>query len=166
MKRSIITFTLILFSAGVFAQTDIQKEINEQVWKPFIKTFNEYNAKGFLDLHSKDVVRSSRDSKEVLNWDQYFQQQDSGDKRSLANGSKRTLELRFLERIGDSEKAIDVGVYKTTSIRKDGTARSFYGKFIVVLRKENGMWKILVDTDSSEGGKITEKEFLEAVAME
>jgi ketosteroid isomerase-like protein len=149
-----------------FAQTATQKEINDQVWKPFIKTFNEYDAKGFLDLHSKDVTRSSRDSKEVLNWDQYFQQQDQGDKRSVANGSKRTLELRFLERIGNDDRAIDVGIYKTTSIRKDGNSRSFYGKFLVVLRKENNVWKILVDTDSSEGGTITEKEFLEAKAME
>jgi ketosteroid isomerase-like protein len=148
------------------AQSTTQTEITEQVWKPFIKTFNEYDSKGFLDLHSKDVVRSSRDSKQVLNWTEYFQQQESGDKRSLAGGSKRTLELRFLERIGNSEQAIDVGIYKTTSIRKDGNSRSFYGKFIVVLRKESGSWKILVDTDSSEGGTITEKEFLEASAME
>jgi ketosteroid isomerase-like protein len=161
-------FTLICLTLGAeaFAQAGPQKEINDQVWKPFIKTFNEYDSKGFLDLHSKDVVRSSRDSKEVLNWNQYFQQQESGDKRSLSNGSKRTLELRFLERIGNQDQAIDVGIYKTTSIRKDGTARSFYGKFHVVLRKENGVWKILVDTDSSEGGTITEKQFLEAVAME
>ena len=164
--KSLLICVCTVFCISAAAQTGTQKEINEQVWKPFIKTFNEYNSKGFLDLHSKDVVRSSRDSKEVLNWDQYFQQQESGDKRSMANGSKRTLELRFLERIGNQDQAIDVGIYKTTSIRKDGTARSFYGKFLVVLRKENGVWKILVDTDSSEGGKITEKEFLEAVAME
>lgn len=163
--RAVLTFAMTLASILTFAQNQ-QKEINEQVWKPFIKTFNEYDTKGFLDVHSKDVTRSSRNSKEVLNWEQYYQQQLKGDERSKQNGNKRTLELHFTERLANENQAIEVGIYKTTSIRKDGLSRTFYGKFIVVLRKENGVWKILVDTDSSEGGTITEKEFLAAAAME
>jgi hypothetical protein len=156
---------LIPFCLHANAQ-DFQKEINAQVWKPFIETFNNYDADNFLALHSKNVVRSSRDSKQILNWNQYHKEQRDGDTRSKQNGYKRLLELRFTERIANADQAIDVGIYKTTSINSKGESRSFYGKFLVVLLKEKGTWKILVDTDSSEGNSITEKQFLEAQPLE
>lgn len=157
--------TLSLFVVPLSAQ-DRQREINEQVWKPFIKTFNEHDTQGFMAIHSKDVVRSPRESKSVWNWDQYYQNQLKGDERARSNNSKRELELRFTERLSNGDLAVEVGVYKTTSIPEEGTARSFYGRFHVVLRKENNTWKILVDTDSSEGNTISEKDFLAASPME
>jgi ketosteroid isomerase-like protein len=156
---------LICISQVAFNQ-NIQHEINDQVWKPFIKTFNDRDTKGFMSLHSKDAARSPRDAKVIWNWQEYFENQQKGDEREKSKGSKRELELRFTERIIGNDLAIDVGIYKTTSIRPDGIARSFYGRFHVVLRKENGRWKILVDTDSSESGTISEKEFLAAAALE
>lgn len=144
---------------------NMQQEINEQVWKPFIQTFNDRDTKGFMALHSKDAVRSPRDAKAVWDWDEYYKHQERGDLREKSSGHKRQLELRFSERIGGNGMAIDVGIYKTTSIAPDGIAKSFYGRFHVVLRKEGGIWKILVDTDSSEGGSISEKDFLAAVPL-
>lgn len=166
MSVSIVTaFVFFLVPIHSFSQ-DHQHEINEQVWKPFIETFNNYKAKEFLTLHSKDLVRSSRDAKSILNWDEYLKEQSSGDQRSKENGYKRTLELRFTERIASSSQAVEVGIYKTTSVDNKGESRSFYGRFHVVLRKENGFWKILVDTDSSEGRTVSEKDFLAAAPME
>jgi ketosteroid isomerase-like protein len=157
---------IVTITAFQTVAQEAQKEINEQVWKPFITAFNNHDTKGFMALHSKDVVRSPRDGKEVLNWNMYFKQMEKGDQRALSSNMKRQLELRFTERISNPDQAIDVGVYKTTSIKPDGTSRSGYGRFHVVLRKENGIWKILVDTDSSEGDTIGEKEFLAASPLE
>jgi ketosteroid isomerase-like protein len=164
MKNTFVFF-LTCCVINVFSQ-NIQQEINIQVWKPFIQTFNDRDTKGFMAVHSKEVVRSPRDGKNILNWDEYYKQMERGDQREKAAESKRQLELRFTERIANKDRAIEVGIYKTTSINPDGTARSFYGRFHVVLRKENGTWKILVDTDSSEGGSIAEKDFLAAAALE
>jgi hypothetical protein len=161
MKSLFFQIIVLLIGAKSFSQ-DYRKEINDQVWKPFIQTFNNFDAAGFLAVHSKDVVRSSRDSKSILNWEEYLKQQKAGDQRSMERGSKRTLELRFTERIANANQAIEVGVYKTTSINSKGESRSFYGRFHVVLRNENSVWKILVDTDSSEGNTISEKDFLSA----
>jgi hypothetical protein len=36
----------------------------------------------------------------------------------------------------------------------------------VALRKENGVWKILVDSDTNEGGTITEEMFQKAKPIE
>ena len=162
--KTLLLSTLCLFTITLFAQHN-QRDINDQVWKPFIKTFNEHDTQGFMAIHSKDVVRSSRDSKSVWTWDQYYQNQLKGDERAKTNNAKRELELRFTERLSDGNLAVEVGIYKTTSIPKDGTSRSFYGRFHVALRKENNTWKILVDTDSSEGNTISEKDFLAAMPM-
>jgi ketosteroid isomerase-like protein len=159
-------FCFIIFISQVASAQEVQQEINDQVWKPFIKNFNERNTDGFMAVHSKDVVRSPRDAKLVWNWDEYYKNQKEGDDRGKTSSSKRQLELRFTERINNSSSAVDVGVYKTSVIRPDGTSRSSYGRFHVVLRKEKGTWKILADTDSSEGETITEKEFLAASPME
>lgn len=164
MKTS-LGLSFVLFATIAFSQNS-QQEINEQVWKPFIKAFNENDTKAFMAVHSKDVVRSPRDAKAVWNWDQYFEQQERGDKADKASNRKRSLELRFTERISSQDQAVQVGIYKTTYINPDGITRSFYGRFHVVLRKEDGTWKILVDTDSSENNSISEKDYLAAAAME
>lgn len=157
----ILVIFLSLSMTAALAQSE-QKEINEQVWKPFIKSFNENNTAGFMAVHSKNVVRSPRDSKNVWNWDEYNQQQALGDKEDLQAKRKRILELRFTERIANKDVAIEVGVYKTSY----GENQNYYGRFHVVLKKENGIWKILVDTDSTEGGTIGEKEFVAAQPLQ
>jgi ketosteroid isomerase-like protein len=159
--------TLILIGCSVisFGQ-NAQQEINDHVWKPFTKTFSERDTKGFMAVHSKDLVRSSRDSKTVLTWNEYNQQSEKWDRQEKNSPTKRQLELRFTERIASKDQAIDVGIYKTTYIQADGNTRSFFGRFHVVLRKENNVWKILVDTDSSEKNTISEKDFLAASPME
>jgi hypothetical protein len=149
-----LLIALMLLGTSVFAQS-AQKEINEQVWRPFIKGFTENNAELFMSVHSKDLVRSPRDAKKILNWDEYNQQTE---KQTGVHG----IELRFTERISNDNQAIDVGVYKTSYPNHP----PFYGRFHVTLRKENGVWKILVDMDSSEGGTIGEKQFLAANPME
>lgn len=163
MKNILLLLSVISFEA--YSQ-DHTKEINEQVWKPFIKTFHERDAAGFLAVHSKDLVRSSRDAKTVLTWDGYLKQQREGNEWSKKNDVSRDLELRFTERIANATQAIEVGIYKTTTVNNTGERRSLFGRFQVVLRKENGTWKILVDTDSSEGNTIGEKDFLKAQPME
>jgi ketosteroid isomerase-like protein len=157
-----IFFFLFVASSALNAQ-DAQKQINEQVWKPFIKNFNENNTNGFMAVHSKDVTRSPRDSKSVWNWEEYGKEQAAGDQQDIKEKRKRTLELRFTERINSKDRAIDVGIYKTSYLLQDGSKQIYFGRFHVVLRKEKSIWKIFVDTDSSEGDTIGEKEFLRAL---
>ena len=164
MKRTFFPFLFVLSING-FSQ-NFKQEINEQVWKPFITSFNNYDANGFLAIHAKDVIRSPLDAKMILTYDEYLNNQLDGNKRSQESGNTRALDLRFTERIANAATAIDIGVFKVTVNRKDGNTQSFYGRFHVVLRKENGVWKILVDMDSSEGNSIDETDFIAASPME
>lgn len=151
-----LLFTLLIAPALSFAQTANQKAINDQVWKPFIENFNSGNIDGFMAVHSKDLVRVPRDAKTIFDYDLYKWQLEK------TSNTKRSIELRFTERTATNTKASEVGIYKTTYNTPQGETKTSYGKFLVILRKEYGTWKILVDTDSSEGGTITEETFLAA----
>src|SRR5829696_9195605 len=63
MKKILIVSIGMLFISSVsLGQTDsLQKQINEQVWKPFIHTFNNRDEAGFRAVHSQDVVRVEQD---------------------------------------------------------------------------------------------------------
>ena len=155
--RLLFASLLILSIIKVFAQ-NAHTEINSQVWKPFIKSVNENNTSTFMALHSKDAVRSPRDAKTIWNWDQYNKEQ--------AFKRKRTLGLHFTEHIVNGNLVFDGGVSRTTYLLANGKTKNYFGRFHVVMPKEKGVCKILVDTDSSGGGPIAEKEFLAGKAME
>lgn len=87
----------------------------------------------------------------------------SGDERDKQNNRKRSIELRFTNRMASADRAFDIGYYKTT-YHLPGGDRSFYGKFHVALRKENGTWKILLDTDT--GKDVTAEHFNAAPPMQ
>jgi len=58
-----------------------------------------------------------------------------------------------------------VGFYKTTSTNiQTGEQRKNFGRFHVLLRKENGIWKIVVDADTRE--EASEENFNKASPMQ
>jgi ketosteroid isomerase-like protein len=147
-----------------------QKEINDQVWKPFTEAIMTQNHQAFIALHSKDVIRVERNGKKVLTHDDYKKGMEENWPRwkdSMSkNGGTYTFELRFSERLSNGTQAYEVGYFKNTVVDKHGKKSESYGRFHVALRKENGVWKILVDSDSNEGGTITEEMFQAAQALE
>lgn len=164
MKTLVMAFFIGL--CGLTHAQTTQKEINEQVWKPFISSYNDLNTEAFMALHSREVVRAIRDDGRVMGYDEYNKVIASGNHNAAVNKSRKKLELRFLERWVNHDLAYEVGIYKGQTIKPSGNNIVFYGKFSVVLRQENGVWRILVDSDSSEGGTISDKEFLAARPME
>jgi hypothetical protein len=151
MAKSLLVTTILLYCSLSFSQTgNFQKEINEQVWKPFVKAFNNDDNEGFKAVHSKEVIRVIQDDNRLLGYDEYFKKVPDSEKAKWANW-KKNIELRFIQRIASANKAFEVGYYKSTSANSTtGEKRSGYGKFHVALRKENGVWKILMDADAKE----------------
>ena len=165
MHHSITLLMVLLFCQFTSAQIDsLQKQINEQVWKPFISSFNSGNDEGFKAVHSKDVIRVSQDSKQIFDYDQYFKKMPDSVQAKWGKW-KKNIELRFIQRIAANSKAFEVGYYKTTSTNTiTGETRTGYGKFHVLLRKENGTWKILMDADANEN--TNEAVFLTGALLE
>jgi ketosteroid isomerase-like protein len=166
MKR-IVFFVLPVFFAfpQLVAQQDIAtKEINEQVWKPFIRSFNNGDDEAFKAVHSKDIIRVIRDGKDIYGYDRYFQKTPDSIKANWGDW-KKNIELRFIQRIAGNDKAFEVGYYKSTSTnRQTGEVRKGIGQFHVLMRKENGVWKILMDADTGEGAN--EEVFIKAKPLE
>ncbi|NOT74649.1 MAG: nuclear transport factor 2 family protein [Cyclobacteriaceae bacterium] len=167
--KKLLFFIITLFTFTAHAQ-EVQKEIDQQVWKPFTKAIMSQDVTSFLSVHSKDLVRAERNSKRVLNIEEYKKAMEMSWPRWKESIKKDqityTFELRFTERINNADMAYEVGYFKNEDVTKAGEKKVYYGKFQVALRKENGVWKILVDSDSNDDGKITEKDFLAARPIE
>lgn len=167
MKK--ILFPLFVLLVSLCSAQEIQKEINEQVWKPFTKAIMTQDHESFISLHSKDLVRAERNGKRILSYDEYRVGMEVNwpkwKETNKKDNVQYTFELRFTERISNGSLAYEVGYFKNETI-KGGEKRVGYGKFHVTLRKEIGTWKILVDSDSNEGNTVGEKDFLAALPME
>jgi ketosteroid isomerase-like protein len=165
MKTVLWICLILVFANPAFSQTgNFQKEINEQVWKPFIKAFNNNDDDAFSAVHSKEVIRVTQDENQIIGYSEYFKKVPDSVKAKWKDW-KRNIELRFLQRIASVDKAFEVGYYKSTNTNtSSGEKRTSYGKFHVLLRKENGAWKILMDADANE--KTDEALFITAKPME
>ncbi|MFN7115217.1 MAG: YybH family protein [Saprospiraceae bacterium] len=150
----------LFFAALLPAQNAaIQKEIDEQVWLPFIKTFKAFDSEGFNALHTPDVLRGGPWGIQV--GEAYRQSNIANNEQNKAAGAKRSIAFRFEHRVAQGDVAYEVGYYKVSG-ENDGKTWTGYGRFDVVLRKINGVWKIAQDwdVDSLNGRRFTEADFL------
>jgi len=166
--KNLLTALFSFISILAVCQAD-QTNINNQVWKPFTKAIMTQDVAGFIAVHSKDVVRAELNDNLVMDYATYLAGMEKswpGWKESnKKNNVQYTFELRFLQRISNGTQAYEVGYFKNETVIA-GQKRVSYGKFQVALRKENGTWKILVDSDTNEGGTITDDMFLKAKPLE
>lgn len=165
MKRQVFTLLFLFAYITTFSQRDsLQQQINQQVWKPFIQAFNSMDTESFMAVHSKQVTRVIQDGNDIYGFEKYYNQNKLNDDRSKQAGRKRSIELRFIQRIAANGRAFEVGYFKSTNFLPDGKLQSGYGKFHVLLIKENGTWKILMDADASD--KTNEALFLTGQPIE
>lgn len=164
MKYLFPLICICCYTVSFSQNASLQQQINEQVWKPFVKAFNNDDKEGFRKVHSLDLIRVIQDDNQVLGYDEYLKPVDDSTKAKWGKWQHH-IELRFLQRIASNGKAFDVGYYKTTSTNiTTGETRVSFGKFHVLLRTENGIWKILMDQDAKEDADETK--FLQAQPME
>lgn len=145
MKPILICVIACLISTIGVAQSDsLQQQINEQVWKPFIQSYNSFDTDGYMAVHSKELTRVLQDDNRVWNYTQYLESIKRGNDYGRLKNDKRKIELRFTQRIAGAGRAFEVGYYKVVV----NDSQMFYGKFHVLMRVENGRWKILMDADT------------------
>lgn len=163
--KSTITVLLFLFiyNTAVSQNTDILKAINTDLWENFTKAFEDYDYNLFSSLHSENLIRVVGDNKSIKAKAEYIE----GYKARWKNkGTNQTISFRFLERICDNKKASERGIYRLTRNPNTENETSYYGKFHVILKKENDVWKIVVDYDSSENNSINKDSYQKAFNIE
>jgi hypothetical protein len=149
--------------AVVAAQTGdagAERNIDTQVWSPMLRGSNQFDADLFLGVLSPDLVRVSIDRNEVYGIDRYTNEIRAGFMRARERGVRRSTTVRFLTRTQTNALARDTGIFRSEVTLPGGETRLTYTAFEMILRKENGVWKLLVDQDTSRGGSITERDFL------
>ncbi len=157
--KKILTGMLFCIALHTHAQTNIT-EINEQVWKPFVKAFEQNDAELFCSLHSRSLIRVQ--ARDLLNYDTYTTNYARMFERMKKEQTHSTITLRFSRRLSDSTRAFEEGYYKMVYPYK-GKFETGYGKFTVILTKENGQWKIMLDSDLSDG--VNEEVFMSGKEM-
>ncbi len=151
MKKSGLLLFILAFS---FLQASSQsdslrwvKEINEQVWKPFVSHFISGDKEEFRAVHSKKIVRVNIDKNQVRDYNTYFPPINLGQNEQKVD---RLFEIRFSKRISNGTMAWETGFFKGAVNSQGKEQVIYYGKFYIVLEKENGIWKIIVDADSNK----------------
>lgn len=162
MKNLLLFLIVLLNTSIIFAQSETDKktsnQIDEQVWKVFQEAWSSYDAEKFIGIHTADVLR-------VTPWGiKYGQTWREKTIKSFSQDDppKRNISFQFEHRIYQDDLAYEVGYYKSTSIVDFGRVeRTSYGRFHVVLKKENEQWKIAQDWDTNDvnGKKVTADDF-------
>ncbi len=167
MKNLLII--LCLFSAA-FAKAQDNKlhlqAINQDIWLPFKEAYGTLNVEKYKNLHLKDFIRASAQEKRLPNFEDYFK--TSGDWFSDLKKKNQRLEIdfRFIERFANEKTASERGIYALKCFDSEGKMLwTGYGKFHVFLRKDQDIWKIVVDYDSDEQKTINESVFNNAFDM-
>ncbi len=159
MKKIGLFITCLLMSAITFGQQqkyDFSKEIDQQLWKSFVKSYNSRDGKSHIKIHTNDVLRITRNG---IRKGKAYQDQIL-ESYGRKGQPKREIEFKHEHRIHAPNLAYEVGYFKVTVFRKD-KADEYYGRFSVVLEKEEGRWKIAQDWDVDEinGVKITKADY-------
>jgi ketosteroid isomerase-like protein len=160
MKKTVCFLLLICTTSLAISQQqkkyDHSAKINKQLWEPFVAAYNERNAEDYLAVHTQDIVRITQGGiRQGLTY-------RSGIRKAFAqdNLPKRAIEFKFEHRIHDKEIAYEVGYFKVTYFR-GGKEEDYYGRFSVVLKIEDGKWKIAQDwdVDAINGDPITKADY-------
>jgi len=128
---------------------EVIKEIDEQVWKPFIKAYAIQDGALYNSVHTNDALRVSSGGIQVGKEfrDRNLKHFAAGKKRGFAP----IFEFKFISRQATGDLAYEVGLYKGAFKTEQGI-RYWYGQFHVVLKKINGRWKIAQDQDMNDLG--------------
>lgn len=149
---------LLLIAQSAFAQGNEQDKIDRDVWLNFMQAYQDLDATLFNQIHTDDVIRVPADGGTMYIGQEYKDRNLENFNRWNAQKLKQRIEFSFLNRVSKGDWAYEIGIYKLTRYGNN-ESKSYYGKFNVTLRKVAGIWKIYIDSDTSEGDTIGEEDF-------
>lgn len=157
-----IIFSLVLTNPIKAQNLKNLEDINDQVWSKFYQVFDSLDYNLMETIHSKHLIRIPADNKVIFGYKDYMEQYKITFAKIKENKSNLHISLRFFERINNDLVASERGIYKMIINPNKKNEKVIYGKFHVILIKENGVWKILMDYDSNENNTIGEENFKKA----
>lgn len=148
MRQFLIFITLaISFGANAQSVKLLQKEIDNTIWKPFQKAFENLDGEALNATYAKEVIRvtpngiDTKNKFKAANLERF--KQNRKDAISIA------LDFWFDSRHTNETTSYEVGFYRIGATTKAGETSYNYGQFHIVLKKIDGVWKITQDWDTS-----------------
>ncbi len=147
--KQILLFIIALVPVYLQAQTDkpaLLASINKDIWQPFLDGVNQNKAELYNRVNSKDFnwVRGGNGKTRIMNEQEYREDARMVMEDRKRKGIETELEVRFLERNLNESFAAEKCVIKFTSRQAGKVPEVAYGMVQVFSRRENGVWKKLV----------------------
>lgn len=155
-----LILAIFSFSQIIAQDADaLKKEIDAQIWYPFMKAWNNFDAAAFNAIHADNMLRGG--PRDLKSGEEYKGRNHLNFKTAKKRGDIREISFTFEYRVHEEDKAYEVGYYKIKSLR-DGNTNYYYGQFHVVLNKIDGQWKIVQDWDADKinGVEVGEEHFM------
>lgn len=160
--RVICFISALIFMCSLHAQKDIQQiqdEIDQQVWRPFKKAFENLDGVALNSIYAEEVLRVTPNG---IDTDNDFKSKNLARfKVNKAEGITIALDFWFDSRRTNLHTSYEVGFYRIGFTSKEGGTKFSYGQFHIVIKKIGGIWKIMQDWDTPviNGDPITESDF-------
>lgn len=164
MQNLIIKIFFIVFVTQISAQENaLHQKINKDMYENFSKAFETLDYKIFASIHSKEMIRISGNGGEIKNAKLYLE----GYQKRWSDSSRKPapIDFRLLERVTSDSLASDRGIYRVTYTNDQNETKYSYGKFHVILKLEDGNWKIVMDYDSDENKTINKTSYDAAFSL-
>lgn len=169
-RRSFLAaLTLLLITVPAIAQgkTKAQqlRDLNRQMWLPFIEGINRDRPDLYVGVHSSDFRWiAPGNTGRIMDLEEYDQDSRSVMKRRKEAGEQTSVEFRFIERNVKGGVAAEKCVVKFVLQRKGKPPETSYGIAHYFSRNENGVWKMFLQYGSRD--VATEAMFLQAAPVE
>ena len=147
------------------SRAELLKQINSDIWLPFLQGVNQDDAELYNSVHSKDFYWVAGGTKtRIMNFKEYVE-----DARKVMSDRKQksittTLHVRFLERNINEEFASEKCVIQYVATEAGKPATALYSIIHVFSKKENGVWRKYVQYVNSD--KISSDTFESALPLE
>jgi|GEM_PF-1192413 len=147
--KQVLFLMIALAPVCLRAQTDkaaLLASINKDIWQPFLDGVNQDKPALYNSVNSKEFnwVRGGNGKTRIMNEEEYREDARIIMEDRKKKGIQTELEVRFLERNLNDNFAAEKCVIKFTSRQAGKVPEVAYAMVQVFSRKENGVWKKLV----------------------
>jgi hypothetical protein len=161
----ILSFLLPLCATAQPLRADLLKQINADIWYPFLKGVNENNPGLYNSVHADEfywILAGTRTR--IMNFKEYVADADKVMSQRAAKGITTDLNVRFLERNLNDEFASEKCVIQWISREPGVKPMISFGIVQIFSRKINGTWKKVVQYVHTES--VSEEIFNTAFSLE
>jgi ketosteroid isomerase-like protein len=149
---------LSLLPLGAYSQQppasvpeEILNEIAADVWIPFMEAYRDLDSEKLKALHAPDIMRITIDQNRVETGAAYLDKFGGYLQQVQSQGIELGIDFSIATSAidADQQRVYQTGHYRFSSKQPeaDGFQVNGYGYFNVLLKKDQGKWRLLMDAD-------------------